>query len=561
MHGGCGTGRAAEQEHRRRRVPAEARAEIEAIRTAYGSHALRPAGPTRRDRAFVEVVTELDQIIGLVDQPFRAAGQQATGPCIDESDALAAEVIDVLRHASSVLTGGSSPDTAALIAARRAHRAALDRWAVEQLAAGGSAADILHGLDVDHTLRAIAYLAIGLGANAIVAAGARSPDGPSLPSVLRVEEVEGGATRVATLLRAHLDPSSTVLHQSIRTAVGLALSVVLARTLGLSHAFWVVLGTLSVLRSNALGTGRTTVQALAGTVIGFVVGGLFSAAAGANTTVMWLALPIAVFLASYAASAIGFAAGQAGFTVLVIIVFNLIAPAGWQVGLARIEDVALGTGISVVVGFLLWPRGARTDFLRATAGLYRAMRIYLDAAFGAVLADDAGVGVDIGVARATTVRARERTGDAFGTYLTERGAKRLDMHSAALLVAAGDQALLAGDALTAVASEGYRAGRHADRPSAIDPEVEALLSRIARLADELEHGTYAASPTGGTSPGALRGGELDTLRRAQEGNLDVRKAVAVVIASEWVENLERMVADVEVRVDEAARSARLHWWQ
>lgn len=538
---------------------ADARAEIEAIRTAYGAHALRPAGPTRRDRAFVEVVTALDQAIGLVDQPFRAGRGDITPPCIDESEALAQEVADVLRRASSVLTGGPAPDTAALIAARRTHRAALDRWAVEQLAAGRDSADILDGLDVDHTLRAVSYVTIGLSADAIVAAGARAHDDPTLPAELRVEEVQGGAQRVATLLRAHLDPTSTVLHQSIRTAVGLALAVVLARILGLSHAFWVVLGTLSVLRSNALGTGRTTVQALAGTVVGFVVGGLISAAAGANTTVMWLALPIAVFLASYAASAISFAAGQAGFTVLVIIVFNLIAPAGWQVGLARIEDVALGTGISVVVGFLLWPRGARSDFLRATAGLYRAMRTYLDAAFGAVLAED-GV-VDVAVARAATVRARDRTGDAFGTYLTERGAKRLDMHSAALLVAAGDQAVLAGDALTAVATEGNRAGARADRASAIDAEVEALLSRIGRLADELERGTYTASPIGSASPEAVRGGELDVLGRAQAGTMDVRNAVAVVIASEWVENLARLLADVEVPVDEAAQSARLHWWQ
>jgi len=34
--------------------------------------------------------------------------------------------------------------------------------------------------------------------------------------------------------------------------------------------------------------------------------------------------------------------GQAAFSVNLIIVFNLISPAGWQVGLVRIEDVAVG---------------------------------------------------------------------------------------------------------------------------------------------------------------------------------------------------------------------------
>jgi hypothetical protein len=45
-----------------------------------------------------------------------------------------------------------------------------------------------------------------------------------------------------------------------------------ARAFDLSHGFWVVLGTLSVLRSNALGTGRSIVSALAGTAVGIVVG-------------------------------------------------------------------------------------------------------------------------------------------------------------------------------------------------------------------------------------------------------------------------------------------------
>jgi hypothetical protein len=42
---------------------------------------------------------------------------------------------------------------------------------------------------------------------------------------------------------------------SIRGAVALAVSVFIAQRLRLQHAFWVVLGALSVLRSNALATG------------------------------------------------------------------------------------------------------------------------------------------------------------------------------------------------------------------------------------------------------------------------------------------------------------------
>ena len=55
-------------------------------------------------------------------------------------------------------------------------------------------------------------------------------------------------------------------------AIGLAVAVWIASTFGFSHGFWVVLGTLQVLRTSALGTGRTTVEAIAGGVLGYFIG-------------------------------------------------------------------------------------------------------------------------------------------------------------------------------------------------------------------------------------------------------------------------------------------------
>ena len=79
---------------------------------------------------------------------------------------------------------------------------------------------------------------------------------------------------------------------------------------------------------------------------------------GTNTTAYWLLLPVAVLFAGLAPAAISFAAGQAGFTMTLLILYNIVEPAGWKVGLVRIEDVAIGVGVSVVVGALFWPRGA-----------------------------------------------------------------------------------------------------------------------------------------------------------------------------------------------------------
>src|SRR5207253_1170968 len=84
-----------------------------------------------------------------------------------------AVLVAALRSSADALTGGTTPDTRAVEDSRLAHRTALDRWAGEELKAGRPADQVLDGLDVDHTLRVIAYLTIALGSNAIITAGGR----------------------------------------------------------------------------------------------------------------------------------------------------------------------------------------------------------------------------------------------------------------------------------------------------------------------------------------------------------------------------------------------------
>ena len=68
----------------------------------------------------------------------------------------------------------------------------------------------------------------------------------------------------------------------MRGAAGLALAVAVVEVTDVEHGFWVVLGTLSVLRSNALGTGATALRAVGGTAVGFVVGSVVMIGVGAT---------------------------------------------------------------------------------------------------------------------------------------------------------------------------------------------------------------------------------------------------------------------------------------
>jgi uncharacterized membrane protein YccC len=522
-----------------------ARQAVDAARQRYATMATRPAGPARRDRAFAELLIELDRIVLLIERPFNEY-PPAIRPGLAEGDRLAASVVAAMRASAIVLRGGARPDVEAIEVGRNEHRAALDRWAADRMQAGRQIEEVLDGLDFDHTLRAVSYVTFLLGTNATLAAGTQ-------------RDVRDTALQVLRTIRAHLESPSTVLQSSLRVAIGLALAVLVAREFALQHAFWVVLGTIQVLRSNALGTGRTAFQALLGNAIGVIIGGLFALAAGNHPTLFWIALPFVVFGAAYAATTIGFMLSQAAFTITLIVIFNLISPAGYQVGLVRIEDVMVGALISLVVGLLLWPRGARRELARALAALYRNLVVYLDHEFDRVLGSKLAEASDS--TRRLVVPARDRAGAAFDTFTTERGGGSFGQEGPAFLLSSANNTFLAGDILEVIAGVmGYQATSCADGARKVRDQVRVLLDEYLRLADRLSL-LPVMEPGPGVSASALREAALGCMRRWQT-DADIGKgAMAVVIAGEWVLNLARLEADLEGSVGVAAEAARRAWWR
>jgi uncharacterized membrane protein YccC len=187
----------------------------------------------------------------------------------------------------------------------------------------------------------------------------------------------------------------------------------------------VVLATLSVLRTNALGTGIGAFEAVAGSAVGFVVGSLIMIGVGDGPAVLWVALPIVVFVAVYAPRQISFLAGQAAFTVLVVVLFNVVQPSGWRVGLVRFEDVAIGCGVSIAVGILFWPRGAAAALGRALSDAFDAGSRFLEDVFTNIaITGNAG---DITGSAAAATQAHLRLDDAARQFIAERGSKPISL--------------------------------------------------------------------------------------------------------------------------------------
>ena len=290
-------------------------------------------------------------------------------------------------------------------------------------------ADFREVAQISFHAHAIAVTILAIGADAVVAAGVADPEwiaeqgarwfGASTfdPPPRRLSE----ASQAAGYALRHASVRSVWFINSLRASVAIAAAVAIADLSSVQHGFWVVLGTLSVLRTNAGSTGSTALRALAGTLAGFVIGGALIVAIGTNTAVLWAALPVAVFVAAYSPGTAPFAVGQAAFTVTIAVLFNLLAPVGWRVGVVRIEDVAIGCAVSFAVGILFWPRGVASVVGDDLADAYRTGAMYLTQAVEWV----SGLAVQTPDGATAAVTAGVRLDDALRGLLAEQGTKHV----------------------------------------------------------------------------------------------------------------------------------------
>jgi uncharacterized membrane protein YccC len=416
---------------------------VDALQQVFFATPYRPTGLSTAARAVIRLVDELRWLNDIIVQaaPRRHATAAHTPVC----DVKLAAALVLERCAEALDDPQAS--LAALEAAETALAARLDELERDYVLVAG---DGVSALNPSFRAQELSFVVSQVAQNVAFAAAADRRSWVERLLGRRPQGLAGPLAAAQERAGAHAERHSVWLQNSVRGAVALGLAVLVAELSGVQHAFWVVLGTLSVLRSNALGTGQNALRGLVGTTVGFAVGAVLVALIGTNTTLLWVLLPPAVLFAGLAPAAISFAAGQAAFTVALLILFNLIAPEGWQIGLVRIEDVALGSGVSLVVGLLVWPRGAAAALDAALADAYADGARYLARAveFGIGRCDASGGAVEAPAAEAMrAAAASRRLDDAFRGFLAERGEKPVTLAELTTLVTGVAGLRLAGDAV------------------------------------------------------------------------------------------------------------------
>lgn len=466
---------------------ADARASLERLRIAFFSAPYRPAGLGTAARAVLRLIDEVMWLNTALERTPEGGVRYHADASVRAVKLAAADVLDLCPDLLREPTGGTNEVQPALDRLREA-RDQMAQAVTSDLPLRGvvtrgemdrEVTEFVTSLEPSFRSHEMSFAVMAIAGNVQIQAAASRRTW--LEQMLG-HQPEGSVSPLRSArdrLASHLRLDSVWLHNSLRGAIAVALAVLVADLVGAQHSFWVVLGTLSVLRSNALGTGQNALRAVIGTAIGFVLGAVLVLLIGVHSIVYWALLPLAILLAGLAPAVIGFAAGQAAFTLTLLILYNILAPVGWKVGLVRIEDVAIGAAVSVVVGFLFWPRGAGSALGHALSDAFADCAQYLRRAveFGVTRCDRLGVVAPVPSAdQLRAASAARRLDDAFREFLAERGGKGVQLAEVTTLLTAVAALRLTGDAVVDLWQHG---------PDPVEGDRTAARSQVRAEADEV----------------------------------------------------------------------------
>jgi hypothetical protein len=338
-----------------------------------------------------------------------------------------------------MLQNGTVPaNLDALVAACIETKRSVVSTAVDELTHGSEAGAVLEEIDALFVERLVLVLVASALVNAAVVVSGHGPSDAAVTIPLDVPDesgLRGTLARLRMLTAANAVPTSAWAQESLRAGIAVGAAILIAGVLDIDHGFWVVLGTLSVLRSNAFATGRTAVMAAVGTAVGFAISAALLAVVGFDHADLWLIVVVGFFLSAYTPQVVGFVVGQVCFTIAVVAMFNLIIPQGWHTGLVRFENIVIGSSVSAIVALLFWPRRAVVGLRANVAGLYQDL--------GRALTD----GIDHPDAMEPVRRAELRAHASYVQYLSETARAPTGRRPWATLLAGASQARFAIDGL------------------------------------------------------------------------------------------------------------------
>jgi uncharacterized membrane protein YccC len=165
---------------------------------------------------------------------------------------------------------------------------------------------------------------------------------------------------------------------TIRLMVCVGLAAVASEVLPLQRSYWVVLTAAIVVKPDNGSVFARALQRGIGTIAGAVLGAVILVAVPYGP---WLLFPMAVLAAGQPYGRLrNFGLGATFMTPLVVLLIDLLAPAGWRLPEERLVDTLLGCVIVLLVGYAPWPSSWHCHLPRQFAATLRDICRFMEAA-------------------------------------------------------------------------------------------------------------------------------------------------------------------------------------
>jgi uncharacterized membrane protein YccC len=156
---------------------------------------------------------------------------------------------------------------------------------------------------------------------------------------------------------------------TIRLMVCVGAAAVASEVLPLQRSYWVVLTVAIVVKPDNGSVFARALQRGIGTIAGAVLGAVILAAVPYGP---WLLFPIAVLAAAQPYGRLrNFGLGATFMTPVVVLLIDLLAPAGWRLAEERLVDTLLGCAIVLLAGYVPWPGSWHSRLPRQFAATLR----------------------------------------------------------------------------------------------------------------------------------------------------------------------------------------------
>jgi uncharacterized membrane protein YccC len=187
--------------------------------------------------------------------------------------------------------------------------------------------------------------------------------------------------RVRAILRTVLDQlwgGPLAWTFTIRLMVCVGVAAVASEVLPLQRSYWVVLTVAIVLKPDNGSVFARALQRGIGTIVGAVLGAVILIVVPYGP---WLLFPIAVLAAGLPYGRLRNFGLVATFQApMVVLLIDLLAPAGWRLAEERLVDTLLGCAIVLLVGYAPWPGSWHSHLPRQFAATVRDIGRFMDAA-------------------------------------------------------------------------------------------------------------------------------------------------------------------------------------